>query len=570
MTKRRIEEDSLEGSTTSDSSQYSAEESRKTPLTEIEYIVNLVANHTGNPRKLTENLLSNQYSLENIEEVFLVLSKDVNIAPHIIKAIENALLELQKEAREKIIKKHAELIEREVNAFTGTHEDDLVEVLITSQDQKGKFYKPEAFKLLLDENNFSNQFAAHAVKQAYLYSKIGHLKNRDLKYVGDKIGGITSGAQVKKLRIEDDVNIKKHSNVWLQKTGASIAGIGEDVCEYIGTNIMNELMGSNSPKVRLHENENRNITILSKFIENFDILEGKRTLESRSLIQSSENFAEFFVANALLGDYDIHAGNVGIKTDNNKHYIARIDNGRALSYYAHVGVIENRIYFNKIIQDANEFKQIMLDRQIYSEEMFQGIDFATNVNISLEKVDFDSINSIIEISILNLEDAYGSNFLDNLQISSQLKRRLGINKDQQLTDDLLKSSIIDNMRIMHDSLYDLAALEMSKFFPSHPEAALEKCSAMRFNNSAPIDYVQLLENLQNEIPNFDPRNENHFRTNNDPYLEDAKNEFILRKSTIRRENLSRLLPIHNEMNINIETSAINLSSKLPKRKLNSI
>jgi hypothetical protein len=487
-------------------------------------IIELAAEHRGNPGKLTQTLLNDSYELEAIEKAFLFLEQSQSFPQHKSLAIRNAIENIQEANRELLIKNQAALIIEQIESFEGDP-GDLIEALLDYSDYKGKHYKPDAFKFVLDHYSFPSE-TDDAIKKAYIDSKIGYVKEREFDPAGAKPDGITSGGQVRKTQNYNDHNVKKHKNIWLQKTGVMTQGLIEDVCEYIGTNLINHMMDKTSPKLRLHRDEYGDITLLSKYLEDFETLRDKDPRTARELIRRSENFANFFAANILIGDYDIHPGNVGIITQD-RHYIARIDNGCALSYNM------ERNFGGRIkktlpgLQSVEGFKQTMLSLPIYSQEMFEGIEFTTDLQQAINDINPEDMRQIVDLSIHNLKDAYGEHFLNDYKIAKDLKERMGISPP--ITEEAITNTIIGNMVQLKKELNEFAINEMRHFFPTHPKRALEECVRLKKENSGFIDYEILLDNLQAAFPKFDPQQQRHLRTCNNSDLEIAKIEAIANK-----------------------------------------
>lgn len=504
---------------------------------QTEDIIAIASNHNGNPGKLTTLLLDSNYQLESIEKAFLFLETLKLIPEHNLKAILNAIQEIQEKNREQLIQAQADLIRKQIKFFRGKP-SELYSQLLDSTDPRGKPYKADAFKLVLDNNSFPPA-TQESLTNAYLDRKIGYIKQRTLDPAGQKPDGQTIGGQVRKSRKPNDTNVKKHKNIWLQKTGALNPGLVEDVCEYIGTNLINHMLDENSPKLRLHQDSDGEITLLSKYIDNFETFRNEPTDKVRKLIHNSENFAIFFAANALIYDYDIHPGNVGIRISD-RYYLARIDNGCALSYHIDRNFRQRSKVTTTTPGSAEDFKQTMLSLDIYSPEMFEGIEFATKLSQSINNINLREMREIIDISIYNLKKAYGEDFLNDPSIAQNLKKRLGIDPNTNLDKELLTNIIISNMTRIKEELNELALAQMSRFFPSHPKQALDECIKLKKENSGFIDYSQLLNNLQNRFPKFNPQQPRYLQSHGDTDLETAKIEAITNRLSRSPENIEEL------------------------------
>ena len=134
---------------------------------------------------------------------------------------------------------------------------------------------------------------------------------------------------------------------------------------------------------------------MSKYIDNFEVLNDYDSSKRAKVIRKSENFANFFAANALLQDYDIHGGNVGIVTSNGKHYLARIDNGRALSYNVERKFAGGGIKPLAHPQTIDGFQGTMLSLGYYSSDMFKGAEFAINLYETANKLNLTEMRDVI-------------------------------------------------------------------------------------------------------------------------------------------------------------------------------
>ena len=417
-------------------------------------------------------------------------------------------------------------------------------------------YKPKAYEgalTYIKEHRYPSYYY-QAIENAYLKTKIGEVKHRPIIYEGNKPDGVTDGILVKKFpKNSKDSNILKHKNIWLKKNGgAGGGGLGEEACEYIGTNVTNLIMGKNSPKLRLYEDEDGSISLMSKFIPNFTTLRNIRADIRNEKLKKAKGFANFFVANVITGDYDFHSGNVGIRKDENRNnYIARIDNGRAFSYHIKRDFTLGTRSFVAIPQTATDIKNTMLGiSNIYSPEMFQGIDFAGDLYQASANISTSRIRKVIRLSIDNLKAAYGEDFLSNEEIKNQFIQRLGIPVGTTLTKEYIEDRIIENTTRLKAELQEMAMSEMTKIFPSHPMQAINSYIVSKRDDDT-IDYNNFFKALKIEAPDFDIHKPNHF---NEIAINKQNINFLIAAERVKYQNFL------NETNSSHTTHESDISS----------
>ena len=336
-------------------------------------------------------------------------------------------------------------------------------------------YKYDAFKISLDSIESAleyRDFRRIVLENVYLEKKIGVIKERPFEYYGDKEGGVNPGELVTKVKqSNDDVNIKKHKNIWLKKE----ATIGESVCEYIGSNLINHFMQDNSPKVRLSlEEDESEVFILSKYIHNFSALSSFPKEDRAEVISRAKGFTSFFAYNVLIGDYDVNSGNIGIRRDDDlKDYIAKVDNGESLSYNVNRPIPgQSRLSEDISLKSAQNYKTQMLASMplLYKDTMFSGLDFAGELYSFTHDLNLRMIEKIIELSLDNLQYVYGEDVLQNPEVEGELEVRMRLSPP--INAEILKNKIIENIVRLKDNLQEIAVIEMEKIFPMHPNQAI--------------------------------------------------------------------------------------------------
>lgn len=334
-----------------------------------------------------------------------------------------------------------------------------ISLLIDSLKEKNFNLKALEFGL----QHSTNPEIFNILENAYLNKKIGKLKNRPLKIIREKTEaeGSTLGNFVTKLNEKDEIK-SKHHNIWIQKK-QTIKGknIGEEICEYIGSNLMNYIMGDNSPKVRLHKDEENNISIISKFIPNFTTLSNQDTHKIKNALNHVKERARFFAANILLADYDTNLGNIGIRIDDNgESNLARIDNGKALSYKI-VRKTPDSKTFSDTPSDipANIIKNNIFRDPIFKKDLFKGEDFGSELIEICDNLNINSIKKIINLSLNNIEKAYGKNIFSNPSVVEELKNRIEFDS-QSISRQDLENAIINNIALLIPELKTIASNEI--------------------------------------------------------------------------------------------------------------
>lgn len=279
-------------------------------------------------------------------------------------------------------------------------------------------------------------------------------------------------------------------------------GKGEDVSEMLGTNLSHLYLDSEreSPKIRILL-ENDKTSIVSKGLKNYkDYYEYQSEIERDRRFGREvkdpyiSGFGKCFATSHLVADPDMNATNIGFITEGKNKIFARIDFGKALSYQE---IVTSEQFENHLIS---------LPPKAYSKRMFQGIDFAGEIESTISKFDKSDVEEVIGFTIKNLREAYGENFLNDPEIRDPLKRRMGVSIEEELTEELIKKRICNNMQNICTDLHNTAEKKMQEIFPIHPSAALNSYKDSMVNGK--IDYGKFTSQLEKSGVDF--KNPEHF------------------------------------------------------------
>ncbi len=281
-------------------------------------------------------------------------------------------------------------------------------------------------------------------------------------------------------------------------------GKGEDVSEILGTNLSHLYLDSEreSPKIRILV-ENEKTSVVSKGLKDYkDYYEYKSELErDRRFGRKVEEpyisgFGKCFATSYLVADPDMNATNIGFLTEGNNKTFARIDFGKALSYQS--------------IGTSNQFEDRLLNLtpRSYTEKMFQGIDFAGEIEATASRFDQSNTEAVIEFTMKNLREAYGNEFLNNPEISEPLKRRMRFSPEEELTEESIKRRVCHYMQNSCVNLRNMAESKMQEIFPSHPRDALDAYKESMVNGK--IDYGKFMTQIEKKGVDF--KNPDHFNT----------------------------------------------------------
>jgi hypothetical protein len=352
---------------------------------------------------------------------------------------------------------------------------------------------------------------------AVIDKRIGDVKDRPLARKGLKADGMSAGTLVTKLKSPEEELTAKHNTIWVKKQGRAAEkddddifdGKGEVVCEYIGTNLANLVltMDSLSPKVRLHQ-ESDQITLMSKYLHSFKTIQDfkleaardRKKIEKFNLKdQDYQGFGSIFAASYLVGDPDVNAGNIGFIEINGGRFLARIDFGKALSYNAHLNnnnKIDADYVYDNNLQSVDDYKNDILKfgtkaSPLYDSKMFKGLEFAAEVAEVSTKINENEIKIVLDRSIDNLEKAYGTNFLNDPEISFCLRRRMGFENNKSLSEATFKEKIVSNIMEQKVQLREMARKAVEEIFPQHSDKALDTYIASSTNVG--VDYVKFIQ-----------------------------------------------------------------------------
>jgi hypothetical protein len=363
----------------------------------------------------------------------------------------------EKTQKELLIRDQANLIREfllvtrspeEINAFLGREK-----------------YKSEAIGAVLQEVTPSP--LKDVLELAYLKRKIGGVKNRPLTVISTKNEGSTLGQFVRKTPSADGVQRLKHKVTWLKKNqDEGQKNIGEEVCEYIGNNLMNHLLGDNSPKVRLHKDpESGKVSIMSRFIPNFSTFSKLGSRDVDAAFMNAEGKTKFFFSNAVLCDYDTNLGNIGTRVDDEGvSHLVRIDNGKALSYNTarhRPDTVDTALDGHREEPVVNIVRDRVFRNQCFKKGGFEGPEFAQELYAICENTDLNTLRNIIRLSLDNIEEAYGPGVLESEAVRHELGLRMNFPAGN-VSRQTLEDAIIANVSELRDGLKTLAVSELGQ------------------------------------------------------------------------------------------------------------
>lgn len=354
-------------------------------------------------------------------------------------------------------------------------------------------FKPAAVIALINENaaDFSPS-VIDILNEKRIHTQIGCVKeDRKLLSVGEKPGGRTAGGMVRKERVDEasPANAAKYTALWLQKSGYAPegnqgnTGIGETVCEYIGSNLIYEILGSSnrSPKVRLHK-QGEKVTLLSKIIPGFSTIHDLEKGSGRCKdIKNAKGFTLFFYANALLCNYDIHAKNAGLCTIEDEDYWAVVDLGRALSYHMRRAniyaeglncgskplTISEYIFTIFNCNRGRAMEDILYNASLYA------VNFSCHLLQADKKINTRYFPLIIQQSMKNLRTAYGDDFLTHPEVHAQLTRRMGLDGKTPLTEESVTDSIMGHVNRLREDARATSRKRIAEIFALDPDIVAE-------------------------------------------------------------------------------------------------
>ncbi len=317
------------------------------------------------------------------------------------------------------------------------------------------------------------------VEDAYLEAKIGEVKYRDFVKIENKTQGVSQGEFVVKAKASHDDFSLKHNYKWIRKTSSnSTKNIGEEICEYVGTNLMNYLLEDNSPKIRLLKDPHGNVSLGVKFLNNFKTFascnrEEINDIEAKIANRELKGLANFYLANMILGDYDNNPGNFGFIADERGEVsIARIDHGKIFSYKtikkksdsemmdrafaAGVGIEDfEKEKYNYDYDLNNVEAKVFANRFFRNKNMFEGRDFSLEISSIIEKIDIGFMIKIIDRSIQNVKEAYGENIFLDSKVKKTLAERMML-PESMINEESFKIAIIDNINQIGEKIQNKA------------------------------------------------------------------------------------------------------------------
>ncbi len=334
-----------------------------------------------------------------------------------------------------------------------------------------KLSKPLAIEIILEKITEDSRYSREIreiFENSLIEKRIGKVKNRPVKLFSNKDEGVTEGRFVKKDLQNNELPSLKHSTTWLEKIGG-ISGrrnIGEEICEYIGTNLMNQLLDKNSPKIRLYKDNQGNVRLMSKFIQNFIPLESFDLINEKPF-NGALGLTNFFAANILFADYDTNIQNAGIRRDNlGDSHAARIDNGKALSYKK---VKRPKDYDSNIFAEHNsniEPTEDIVIGNIFRAKVYSGvfdnIDMANELLNLSNSLNINKLRKVIKLSLDNIEEAYGSDILSNPAILQELRERMEFPENITINRQVLENAIIENIQFMNNIIRIYAEKQVQK------------------------------------------------------------------------------------------------------------
>jgi hypothetical protein len=323
---------------------------------------------------------------------------------------------------------------------------------------------------LVKENQ--DQDIIDIIENAYIEKKIGNIKYRKFKTSGDKQIGFSQGRLVNKIA-EDfkEVQKNKFHYTWLEKKSSEERrNKAEEICEYVGTNLMNFFLKENSPKIRLLKN-NDDVSLVIKYLYNYQDFANINPKEINFLKLKGK--AEFYVANFLLADVDNNKNNFGIRKIGANQYLARIDHGKIFSYKAiQKDSDENqaqKIFNSDDILGAadsrynNEFNFDIVKKHVFGKDKIFNtqLNFSNNTDLEFHNQVLEITNKmpyytsmlekIIDKSINNLKSAYGEDIFLDEKVKENLSQRLNININE-CNEETFKNTILSNMTKLNNVL----------------------------------------------------------------------------------------------------------------------
>ena len=331
---------------------------------------------------------------------------------------------------------------------------------------KSKILKPESIELALTvmskrSDHFSeelrkivgNILIEREIESVVMKGPIG--------VIGEDVDSNILGQDLSK-EAKNENNLKqKHKN------NKALGNEGEYICAIIGGNIAHYMMSDNSPKMRLYKDYSGKVSIVFNFIKNdfsaigeFHSIEDIPEENVEVFLKNAKGFAQFFATNILIADNGFDLSNVGLIVHRDTHSCwSKINYNKSLSYNESINFDQEKSYNIEELERISGFKDSMIK---YPESNFTGVEFACELNKSISDIDEKRLRRSIKLSMNNLREVYGNEFLNQSIIEKELKKRLGFASDEILTEQLIEDKIIQNMRILQEEIKQIAEQEFIK------------------------------------------------------------------------------------------------------------
>jgi hypothetical protein len=412
--------------------------------------------------------------------------------------------------------------------------EQALDQLKTQTTTKTKELESASWATVIETGNYSAEVLALLHKKR-IHETIGIIKTDPMIEIGKKTGGTVEGFQANKSAKEGESSDKAKLGYTWQVKGQN--NLSELICEYIGTNIQNELLKveETSPKVRLQAQEN-NINFMSKFLGNnfqtLDDIEKKNPGSDKfSPLNESHGFGRVVFALGATGNIDPNSGNIATIDKDKRKLVANIDLGRALSFY---GTVSHGNVLSGNLESAENFQNLLTQEFKYPAHLLQSMDYAGELYQSTSK-DFneDNIKLTIKLSMDNVKEAFKTAYgeeqgpmmlLETLSSTEpnntlNIRERLGLGfRDKEINPKMFEDRIIENIKIRQREFEEIAKAEMKEIFPQHAEEALEAYSqAMSKDGINYSAFITKLSELEIDFSNSEHFNlaEAQNRTNND-------------------------------------------------------
>lgn len=477
---------------------------------------------------------------------------------------------LNPKERLEVVKNQAEVVLKFINDNQDKAPKELAENILAIQFAEGRSLKPDAIKITIDLIN--REFQGDKEKLKKISSALNivldtrnvgkNKKSQNFAVYGNKGEGLTDGAILKKSGKDKKI---------MAKNAPDFEGLkGGEVCEYISTNIANIFMPGNTPKFRLHVGDGETTpkvasTFISKFQTVYDYFDSKLLDYNPQHLKGTKGLATLAGTAYLTGHYDFHGGNVGVrKNERGEKEFALIDFGRGLSYNR-----EDRFKINGTIETLKSPQTI--DRFIDNmkrggnaycdERSFKGAVFACELANFAASIDSERVKNVVKLSIINLTAAYGDNFLDDSEISKELKKRMQIT-ESPITEAILTNKITENIKNCKEQLQQKASEEL----------ALAKNEAEKNKDYETLGYIALNDSAnevvqKKALENYKKVTEELIKQRS--YLQKAKiyfgfnklNEEKLTKNEVKKAKISVAQSLKNHSENTIDTNNTGPSAK---------